>query len=63
MNYVGIDHHFQYSHVTVTDPRGRVLRSGRVPDLQSEVGRFLATSGAKQGLPNLAQCRVTEPKR
>lgn len=41
MNYVGIDHHRQYSHLTVMDPRGQVLRSGRVPNLQSEIGRFL----------------------
>ena len=41
MHYVGIDHHRQYSHVTVMDPRGQVLRSGRVPNLQSEIGRFL----------------------
>jgi len=33
MNYVGIDHHRQYSHLTVMDPGGQVLRSGRVPDL------------------------------
>ena len=41
MNYVGIDHHRQYSHLTLMDPRGQVLRSGRVPNLQSEIGRFL----------------------
>jgi len=42
MNYVGIGHHRQYSQVTVIDQRGQVLRSGRVPNLQSEMGRFLA---------------------
>jgi osmotically-inducible protein OsmY len=31
MNYVGIDHHRQYSHMTLMDQEGRVLRSGRVP--------------------------------
>ena len=41
MNYVGIDHHRQYSHLTVMDQQGQVLRSGRVPNLQSEIGRFL----------------------
>jgi hypothetical protein len=29
MNYAGIDHHRQYSHLTVMDPGGQVLRSGR----------------------------------
>jgi len=41
MNYVGIDHHRQYSHVTVMDPRGQVLRSDRVANLQAEIRRFL----------------------
>lgn len=40
MNYVGIDHHRQYSHLTVMNLRGQVLRSGRFPNLQSEIGRF-----------------------
>jgi hypothetical protein len=31
MNYVGIDHHRQCSHMTLMDQEGRVLRSGRVP--------------------------------
>lgn len=41
MNYVGIDHHRQYSHMTVMDQRGEVLRSGRVPNLQGEIEKFL----------------------
>jgi transposase len=41
MNYVGIDHHRQYSHLTVMDQTGQVLRSGRVANLQSEIERFL----------------------
>jgi len=41
MNYVGIDHHRQYSHLTVMDQEGQVLRSGRVPNLQAEVEKFL----------------------
>jgi transposase len=40
MNYVGIDHHRQYSHMTVMDQKGQVLRSGRVPNLQNEIGKF-----------------------
>ena len=41
MNYVGIDHHRQYSHMTVMDQMGQVLRSGRVPNLQNDIGKFL----------------------
>jgi transposase len=41
MNYVEIDHHRQYSHMTGMDPMGQVLRSGRVPNLQNEIGKFL----------------------
>ncbi len=41
MHYVGIDHHRQYSHLTVMDQHGRVLRSGRVANLQAEIERFL----------------------
>lgn len=41
MNYVGIDHHRQYSHMTVMDQKGQVLRSGRVPNLQNDIGKFL----------------------
>ncbi len=41
MNYVGIDHHRQYSHLTVMDKAGEVLRSGRVANLQSEIEKFL----------------------
>ena len=41
MNYVGIDHHRQYSHLTVMDQRGQVHRSGRVANLRSEIGKFL----------------------
>jgi transposase len=41
MNYVGIDHPRQYSHLTVMDQEGQVLRSGRVPDIQVEIEKFL----------------------
>lgn len=41
MNYVGIDHHRQYSHLAMMDEEGQVLRTGRVPNLQSEIKRFL----------------------
>ena len=39
-NYVGIDHHRQYSHMTLMDQEGQVLRFGRVPNLRSEMERF-----------------------
>ena len=41
MNYVGIDHHRQYSHMTLMDQEGQVLRSGRVPNLRAEIEKFL----------------------
>ena len=41
MNYVGIDHHRQYSHMTMMDQEGQVLRTARVPNLRSEVEKFL----------------------
>lgn len=41
MNYMGIDHHRQYSHLTVMDYEGHVRRSGRVANLRAEVEKFL----------------------
>jgi transposase len=41
LNYVGIDYHRQYSHLTVMDQQGQVLRSGRVANLRSEIEKFL----------------------
>jgi hypothetical protein len=41
MNYVGIDHHRQDLHLTLMAQTGQVLRSGRVPNLQAEIGKFL----------------------
>ena len=41
MNYLGIDHHRQYSHLTLMDQEGRVLRAGRVANLRAEMERFL----------------------
>ena len=50
MNYVGIDHHRQYSHMTMMDQEGRVLRSGRVPNLRSEIEKFLADGEAMEAV-------------
>ncbi|MDW7759563.1 MAG: IS110 family transposase [Acidobacteriota bacterium] len=41
MHYVGIDHHRQYSHMTMMDKEGQVLRSARVPNLRAEIEKFL----------------------
>jgi len=41
MNYVGIDHHRQYSHMTMMNQEGQVLRTARVPNLRSEIEKFL----------------------
>jgi transposase len=41
MNYMGIDHHKQYSHITLLDERGEVLKSGRVANFRLELEDFL----------------------
>jgi transposase len=41
MNYMGIDHHKQYSHITLLDEKGEKLKSGRVANLRSELEKFL----------------------
>ena len=40
MNYMGIDHHKQYSDITLTDEGGDVLRSGRVANLRAKLRNF-----------------------
>jgi len=40
MNYAGIDHHRQYSHITLLDERGEVVRSGRVANLRRALEGF-----------------------
>ena len=42
MNYIGIDHHRQYSHITLLDEKGEKLKSGRVSNLRSELENFLS---------------------
>jgi transposase len=41
MNYMGIDHHKQYSHITLLDESGDALKSGRVTNLRRELENFL----------------------
>ena len=45
MNYVGIDHHRQYSHITWLDEKGEVVKSGRVANLRRELEGFLRGIG------------------
>ena len=39
MNYSGIEHHRQCSHITWLDEEGVVVKSGRVANLRREVER------------------------
>ncbi|RLE01081.1 MAG: IS110 family transposase, partial [Candidatus Aminicenantes bacterium] len=41
MNYMGIDHHKQYSPLNLVDKRGKEIKSGRVENLRREVEEFL----------------------
>ena len=41
MNYMGIDHHKQYSHLTLVDEKGKKLKSGRVENHRIEIEEFL----------------------
>jgi hypothetical protein len=41
MDYMGIDHHKQYSHTTLMDEKGKKLRSGKVANYRTELEKFL----------------------
>jgi hypothetical protein len=45
MNYVGIDHHRQYSQITWLDEHGKVVKSGRVANLRRELEGFFQRAG------------------
>jgi transposase len=45
MNYIGIDHHKQYSHMTVMDHKGKVIKTGKVGNFRCEVEEFLEGLG------------------
>jgi len=47
MHYMGIDHHKQYSHITVLDERGEVIKADRVGNTRREVRVFLLDLGGK----------------
>jgi len=42
MYYMGIDHHKQYSHITVLDERGEVIKAEKVWNIGREVKEFLS---------------------
>ena len=42
---MGIDHHKQYSHITLLDEKGEKLKSGRVTNLRRELEKFLQGIG------------------
>lgn len=45
MNYIGIDHHKQYSQMTLMDEGGKELKASRVWNTRSEVEKFLQGAG------------------
>lgn len=47
MNYIGIDHHKQYSHMTVMDQKGKVVKTGKVGNFRCEVEGFLEGLGTE----------------
>ena len=59
MNYVGIDHHRQYSHMTLMDQEGQVLRSGRVPNLRAEIEKFLEGGEAMEAVIETGRSSTT----
>jgi transposase len=47
MHYMGIDHHKQYSHITVLDESGEVIKADRVGNTRKEVEVFLGDLDGK----------------
>lgn len=41
MNYIGIDHHKQYSHMTVMGEDGKIIKTGKVVNFRIEIEKFL----------------------
>jgi len=41
MNYMGIDHHKQCSHITLVGKIGKEVKSGRLENLRQEVEELL----------------------
>ena len=42
MNFIGIDHHKQYSHMTVLGEKGKVIKADRIWNTHKEVEEFLS---------------------
>lgn len=45
MYSIGIDYHRTYSHMTVMDAQGQVVKAGKMPNTQEAVHRFVAPYG------------------
>lgn len=45
MKYMGVDHHKQYSHMTLVDKKGHELKSGNVWNTRRDVESFLEGNG------------------
>jgi len=41
MDYMGIDHHKQYSHITLMDEKGKKLIAGKAANFRTELESFL----------------------
>jgi hypothetical protein len=59
MNYRGIDHLKQYSHITLLDERGEVLKSGRVANLRLELEGFLSGTEEVRAVVEVGQSSYT----
>ena len=42
MYYMGIDHHKQFSHMTIMDEKGKVIKGGRVINRRKDVEEFIS---------------------
>jgi transposase len=47
MYYMGIDHHRQYSHMTIMEEDGTIVKTGRVLNYRSEVQEFIKGTQAQ----------------
>jgi len=45
MHYMGIDHHKQYSHITVLNDKGETIKAERIWNIQREAKEFLSGLG------------------
>jgi transposase len=60
MYYMGIDHHMQYSQITVLEENGKKVKSGRVWNTQKEVEEFLmGLEGEIEGVVEAGRSQYT----